>query len=55
MDQFSALVELMKTCIDKHGLWPTVVAFCTCSLFLTLLALVWRLPNIIAALPSGTP
>ena len=40
----------MKACLDKYGLWPTVLAFVLCVFSLALLAMVWKLPDILQAL-----
>lgn len=53
LNQFSLLVELMKSCIDKHGLWPTVIAFVICCLAVSAVAVAWRLPDIIQAIQGG--
>ncbi len=33
MEHFKPIVELMKVCIEKHGLWQTIIAFRACKLF----------------------
>lgn len=40
----------MKECIREHGLWPTVGAIVAICIFLSVLGLAWRLPEILVAL-----
>ena len=47
---FKPMVDFMKECITKHGLLATVLTFVILSLFVTMLILAWKLPEILTAL-----
>lgn len=51
-DIFSILTEAIMECLKKYGLIPTVLVLVLLLFALSLLVLVWQLPEIIIALKS---
>lgn len=49
MEHFKPIVELMKVCIEKYGLWQTIVAF---ILLFSIPILIWKLDVIIASIKA---
>lgn len=49
MEYIKPIVELMKVCIEKHGLWQTIIAF---MILFSVPIVLWKLPEIITAIKA---
>ena len=46
---FKPFMELLKVCIEKYGLWQTIIAF---LILISVPILLWKLPEIISAIKA---